>query len=103
MYHFRKLNHHQFVTPEVILKNKNESLCSGSNTVYLLLEFIVVRLGDLNRLLSFEDRLTVLAGIFRGLQTLNFVYGPLLLSEDMVGFNEHGQTKMWVNELFSCN
>lgn len=53
MYHFRKLNHVQFVTPEMILKNQNDSLCSATGTVHLLLEYLPARLGDLNKLLSF--------------------------------------------------
>jgi hypothetical protein len=41
--------------------------------------------------------LTILAAVFAGYNTLNYVYGPLFTSEQMIGFTELGIPKVWVN------
>jgi hypothetical protein len=96
MYHFRKLNRTNLVAPEVIFKNKEE-LCSEVNNLALVVEYIPVRLNSVNHFLTFEERLSILAATFSALQTLNYVYGPLFISETMIGFNEDGRVKVWIN------
>lgn len=102
MYHFRKLNQLYLIAPDMILKNKDD-LCTESNGVYLLIENIPVRLHEVNSYLNFEERLSILAVTFSALHTLNFVYGPLFINENSIGFNEQGKIKVWINDHYSSN
>jgi len=64
---------------------------------YLLVDNITFRLDKFKHSLNFYETLTVLASAFCGYHILNFVYGPLYTSEEMICFTEDGIPKVWIN------
>ena len=78
-------------------------MCSQDMSYYLLLENIPTKLSHINQWLSLSERFSILAVIFSSLQTLNHKYGPVFLTENMIGFSETGKIKIWVNENFQYN
>ena len=70
---------------------------------HVLLENVPTRLAHINQWISVQERLSILAVVFSGLQTLMQKYGPVFLTENMVGFTETGRIKIWINERWASN
>jgi hypothetical protein len=47
-----------------------------------------------------QERLSILVVVFSALETLSYRFGPVFLTENMIGFNEKGEVRVWVNERF---
>ena len=86
IYHFRKLNYLHLVSVQAILKNRNESFCGDPKSLRVLIENIPVRLAQINNKIGFLERLTILSATFAALHTINYIYGPLYVTEQMIGF-----------------
>ena len=102
LFHFRKVNQWHIIAPQAILKNKEE-LCGGDDHFYLIVEEIPTRLSEVNRLLNFRERLSILAATFSALHTLSYVYGPIMIQDNLIGFNRQGKVKIWINNNFASN
>jgi len=74
------------VTTEAILKSNNDSFCGDSKPLRLLIENIPVRLSQINKKIGFYERLSILSTTFAALHTINYLYGPLYVTENMIGF-----------------
>ena len=85
-------------------ENKEESvgLCGKQNNVDILTERIPILLGE-SRQLSFEESNIVLYNAIKGYSRLSDKFGPLEVTDKMIGFNTQGQTKVWINERFGLN
>lgn len=67
------------------------------------MENIPFTLGAFRRALNLSEAMTILSAAFAGYNTLNYVYGPLFTSEQMIGFTDQGIPKVWVNPNYSSN
>lgn len=103
IYQFRKANNHELIAPEMILENSQDHICMQDHSYHLLLENIPTRLSHVNQWLSVQERLSILAVIFSALQTLMAKFGPVFLTENMIGFTETGKIKIWINENLADN
>lgn len=45
-----------------------------------------------------EEALTVLCAAFRAFHMIEIKFGPLVPSEELIGFNYSGKTKVWLNK-----
>ncbi len=59
-------------------------------------ERIPARLADLGRL-TLEQGLMVLREALGGYQQIFKMHGPVKITEKMIGFNQNGQVRVWVN------
>lgn len=73
------------------------------NSYHLLIENIPVSLSHINPRLNIQERFSILAVVFSALNTLNYRYGPVFLTENMITFTEKGRVKIWVNDRLSSN
>lgn len=81
IYHFRKLNYIHLISAQALLKNGNHvQFCSEPRGLKILIEYIPVRLSQINKKLGFLQRLSMLYTIFAGLHTINYLYGPLYIT-----------------------
>jgi hypothetical protein len=53
--------------------------------------------------ISFEDGLLVLWNAAAGYNVMSYFYGPIEPEEYLIGFNEKGVPKIWINQNFSKN
>ena len=97
LYSFRKQNRTNLVTIENILINDSSLFCSESHQCYLLVEYVPFRLNAFRNALTFQEALVVLNSALAGYNILNYIYGPLHTSEDMICINEQGIPKVWIN------
>lgn len=77
-------------------------LCGKQKHVEVLTERIPTLLAD-SRQLSFEESNIVLFNALRGYSKLNDKFGPIDVTDQMIGFNHDGNTKVWINENFGRN
>lgn len=66
----------------------------------VLTERIPLRLNQLPQL-TFEESLYALSEAFRGYKDCYNKLGPFEITDEMIGINNDGEVKVWVNEDFA--
>lgn len=100
-YSFRSKNT-DLVTVYFVAHDNNETICTRSGEVQVLTEYIPIRLAEINYLDNAEG-LTMLRTCFSGFNTITMFEPELEPNEEMIGLNEVGETKVWLNRNFSVN
>ena len=77
-------------------------LCGKQKNVEVLTERIPTLLAD-SRQLSFDETNIVLYNALKGYSRLSDKFGPIEVTDQMIGFNAEGNTKVWINENFGRN
>lgn len=79
-----------------LLIDSHSNLCTIYNSARLLIEHIPLRLTTL-RNFDREEALTIFAAGLRAFHLLEIRFGPVVPHEELIGFNEQGKTKVWLN------
>jgi hypothetical protein len=53
--------------------------------------------------LDLEEAVTVLHSACRGFHTIEYLFGGVEPREELIGVNEEGKTKVWLNERLQVN
>ena len=77
-------------------------LCGKQKNVEVLTERIPTVLAD-SRQLSFEEANVTLYNALKGYSKLNDKFGPIEVTDQMIGYNNDGNTRVWINENFGRN
>lgn len=91
-----------FVKVYYLALASRQSLCFNEPFVRLLVEFIPVRLKEVDSL-ELEEALTLLAAVLKGFHALTAHFGAIEPQEELIGFNQWGKAKVWLNKDVSCN
>ena len=81
---------------------KGFGFCGSQMFVRVMTEKIVKKLCEI-RNLNNSEQLTVLYNALTGYSAVHKKMGAVKISSDMIGFNEEGKTKVWVNQNFGMN
>jgi hypothetical protein len=76
--------------------------CGNQKMAKILTERMPVRL-DQSRPLNREEEACVLYNSLKGFDQLYNRYGPVDVNPEMIGFNQAGQTKVWMNRNYGMN
>lgn len=91
-----------FVKVYYLALASRQNLCFNEPFARLLVEFIPVRLKEVDSL-ELEEALTLLAAILKGFHALTAHFGAIEPQEELIGFNQWGKAKVWLNKDVSCN
>ena len=78
------------------------SLCTNDKNITVYSEYIPYRLSE-TRNLNHGQGLYVLNESLIGFHELYHRFGPFPVTEDHIGFNQDGETKVWLNQNFATN
>jgi hypothetical protein len=95
VYSFRMMENDLIKVYQIALDN-NYDLCTNNQFAQLLVEYIPIRLINI-RNFDREEALTILSAALRAFHLLEIKFGPIIPAEDLIGFNEQGKAKIWIN------
>lgn len=81
---------------------KGFGFCGSQMFIRVMTEKMVKKLCEMTNL-NGRDQLSVLYNSFLGYSSIFRRFKGVKVTSDMIGFNEHGQTKVWVNQNFGMN
>lgn len=96
IYTFRMIQNDLVKIYHLVVENLRD-FCTDSQYARIVVEFIPLRLGAV-REMDREEALTVLCAAFRAFHMIEIKFGPLVPSEELIGFNYSGKTKVWLNK-----
>lgn len=82
------------------MPNEQNNLCSTTSNVGVFIEKIPIRLSDIEHIPLF-DSLHIFSQCFHGYYQLSRYFGFFPVIEEMIGINEMGVAKVWVNQDYS--
>lgn len=82
--------------------NDKQVLCLTNTHAQLLLEYIPIRLAMVPSM-DLEEALTTMHAAFKGFNTIEGLVGPVEINEELIGFNDEGKPKVWLNSAFYLN
>lgn len=80
----------------LVVENMRD-FCTESEFARIVVEFIPLRLGAV-REMDREEALTVLCAACRAFHMIEIKFGPVVPNEELIGFNNNGKTKIWLNK-----
>lgn len=80
----------------------DRQFCGVEQQIELLVEHIPKKLQDVG-ILTQAEGLTALASALKGFRLIENEYGMVQPSEDLIGFNSQGQTKVWLSKYPQSN
>lgn len=100
-YEFRG-SHPYFVKVLQVEKEDSQQLCQGQDFIRVKTEHIPARLSEVDGL-SEPEGLYVLREALNGYKIICQFQGILKINEEMIGFTQDGQVKVWLNENYARN
>ena len=76
--------------------------CGSQRLVRVMTEKIMTNLSNINNL-NGQDQLKVLFHALKGFNCTNKRVGPCTIDPTLIGINDKGEIKVWVNENYSLN
>ena len=102
IYDYRRTQNDNLVQVYQIERQSPAYICQGDDYLRVRTERIPKRLSDLSNI-SPEDALYIIQEALIGYRTIYTFQGPILINDDMIGFNEYGQVRVWLNNNFAKN
>ena len=96
IYTFRMIENDLVKIYHLVVENM-QYFCTDSEFARIVVEFIPLRLGAV-REMDREEALTVLCAACRAFHMIEIKFGPVVLNEELIGFNNNGKTKIWLNK-----
>lgn len=102
VYNFRNATNKPIVRVYEADYAKSESMCGADRNIEVFSEYIPHRLSD-TRNLNHGQALYVLSESLAGFHELHHRFGPFQITDDHIGFNEQGDTRVWHSPNFATN
>lgn len=102
IYEERRTQNDNLVTVFHIQKEDSQLLCQGKEFLIVRTERIPYRLSEMNNL-SFPETLYILRETAVGFRTITDFFGPVMITDEMIGFTPDHRVKVWLNEEFAYN
>lgn len=83
-------------------KEQGNYLCQGQDYLRVRTERIPTRLSEMNGI-SEKEAVRILQGTMQGYKGLFEHFGGFHINDEMIGVNQKGQIKVWINSNFAMN